>query len=82
MQIIPIMPIETLFGMVNRRAGYYIRCSPAAINARLDRSRLKAMSSPLLAFLRADPTIVMLMMPVSNPTYHAGTQELPVLRQS
>ena len=28
MQIIPIMPIETLFGMVNRRAGYYIRRSP------------------------------------------------------
>ena len=28
MQIIPIMPIETMFGMVNRRAGYYIRRSP------------------------------------------------------
>ena len=24
MQIIPIMPIETLFGMVNRRAGYLL----------------------------------------------------------
>ena len=40
--------------------------TPAAINARLDRSRLKAMSSPLLAFLRTDPTIIMLMMPLSN----------------
>ena len=24
MQIIPIMPIETMFGMVNRRAGYLL----------------------------------------------------------
>ncbi len=81
MQIIPIMPIETMYGMVNRRAGYYIRRSPtgklytvvptvpvmsrhlpnppissvsppatpAAINTRPDRSRLKAMSSHFLS---------------------------------
>jgi hypothetical protein len=28
MQIIPIMPIETMYGMVYQRAGYYLRRSP------------------------------------------------------
>lgn len=28
MQIIPVMLIETMYGMVNQQAGYYIRRSP------------------------------------------------------
>ena len=28
MRIIPIMPIESMYGMVYQRAGYYIRRSP------------------------------------------------------
>ncbi len=54
MQIIPITPIDSMFGKVNDRAGYYIRRSPMANSIPLN-----ALTEPVMSkLLPKQPTNV------------------------